>query len=102
VDALVQYSCRPWALISVPPGRRGEVADRVLNALEADARAIAPVVTYDDNRLEALFRVELDPAKASGAAASSIAGAVFERALEGIDASTDGVDVVAGGPERLP
>jgi hypothetical protein len=97
----IEYSCSPFA----PLGLDGhaDAMDRILDALESDDRAIAPVVSFDDEvgRVDALFQVEL----AGGFSdAVETAAAIFDDALlaADVDATTVGVTVVIGGPEGLP
>jgi hypothetical protein len=97
--ATAEFSCRPWAEITIDAEDTADVLDRLLGGLERDDRAIAPVVSYADDCLDAVFQVKT----ISEVTAEIVGRDVFQRALRGIPgASTAGVDVAAGGPENLP
>lgn len=101
-----EYSCRPSASLSL--AEHADVLDSILDALEADVRALGPVLSYDDasQRVEALFQVEvksdrLNPLDTAGILARHIFDAALESA--GLEQRTAGLAIVEGGdPELLP
>jgi hypothetical protein len=54
----IEFSCLPWTRLELDG--HGAAMDRILTALEADARAIGPVVSFDDEtlRVDALFQAD--------------------------------------------
>jgi hypothetical protein len=53
----IEFSCRPWTPLALDG--HAAAMSRILTALEADPRAIGPVVSFDDKTeiLDALFQV---------------------------------------------
>lgn len=98
--APIEFSCSPWA--TLPVDGHADAMDRILDALEADLRALGPVVGYDDGvcRVDAIFQVDAGGFNDAVEAAA----AIFDDALRAadVDARTVGVTVVVGGPEELP
>lgn len=105
----IEYSCRPWAPLQLDG--HADAMDRILDALEADPRALGPVVGYDDDtgRVGAIFQVEV--AEYDGdrpdtrTAAARLAGEVFDAALAaaGLEQRTRGLAIVEGDdPDQLP
>ena len=97
----IEFSCLPWTRLELDG--HGAAMDRILTALEADPRAIGPVVSFDDEtlRFDALFQVE-----GAGGFSDAVetAAAIFDNALREADLEryTIGVSIVLGGPEGLP
>jgi hypothetical protein len=104
------FSCLPWTRLELDG--HAAAMDKILTALEADPRAIGPVVGFDDGtlRVDALFQVStgdadvrIEPATAADAAKLAIE--IFDAALvaAGLEQRTTGLTIVEGDdPDLLP
>lgn len=104
-----EYSCRPFAPLALDG--HADAMNKILDALEADPRAIGPVLDYDDatEQVGAIFQVEFpevyDRGEDARSVAAKLAGDIFDAALHvaGLEQRTVGLAIVEGDdPELLP
>lgn len=105
---MTTFTVAPFATVDLDHEQDGDTLSALLDALQAEPRAIAPVVAYNTERkrLDAIFQVE-DEAEVGLDRRLAAAGAyeIFDAALAraGVDAYTEGLAIVEGDdPDLLP
>jgi hypothetical protein len=106
-SVMAEFTVQPFADVPID-GDASDLLNAVGAALDADPRALGPVVAYDYDcgRIDAIFQVQDEPAVGLDSALASVgASDIFDAALEqaGLAVRTSGVSVVEGAdPDLLP
>lgn len=106
MPTMTEYSVRPFATVPVD-GDAADLLNAVGDALQADPRALGPVVGYDYERhqVDAIFQVDVTDERGL-VGATAIARGTFNKALYragyGHDRTTAVTVVEGADPDQLP